>query len=152
MGILHLSIAALVVPWLVGGQGQVDEAYPGNPEPVTVTVVITETGYHPSTLTVRPGDVIRFVQMDGLRVHNVEFFGVPAGARMVPEYVPPVGDAGSGTPDLPPLRVGPDLFGPGHAYEVVIGEHLPEGAYSFGCSRHEKMRGLLVVWDFEELP
>ncbi len=149
---VRLSIAALTVPWLAGGQGQVGEAYPGNSEPVTVTVAITETGYHPSTLTVRHGDVIRFVQMDGERVHNVEFFGVPAGARMVPEYVPPVGAGESGFATEPPLRVGPELLGPGQAYEVVVGEHLPEGAYSFGCSRHEKMRGLLVVWDFDELP
>ncbi len=152
MGLVRLPIAALAVSWLTGFDGQTGQRYLVNPEPVTVTVVITETGYRPSTLTVRHGDVIRFVQMDGQRVHNVEFFGVPAGAQMVPEYVPPVGEAERAFEVPPPLRVGPDLSGPGQAYEVVVGEHLPEGAYSFGCSRHEKMRGLLVVWDFEGRP
>ncbi len=152
MGFVRLSIAALAFPWLAGFDGQPGQEYLDSPEPVIFTVAITATGYHPSTLTVRHGDVIRFVQMDGARVHNVEFFGVPAGTRMAPDYVPSVGDPGSASEELPPLRVGPDLFGPGQAYEVQVGEHLPEGAYSFGCSRHEKMRGLLVVWDFEKLP
>ncbi len=152
MGIVCSFIAALAIPWLAGMNGQPGQEFDlglVGPEPTTFTVAITQTGYHPATLTVRHGDVVRFVQVDGERVHNVEFFAVPEGTRMVPEYLPPVGGPETGAAVL---RVGPDLLGPGQAYEVVIGEDLPEGAYSFGCSRHEKMRGLLVVWNFEELP
>jgi len=109
-------------------------------------VTITSAGYDPPNLTVRHGDVVRFVQMD-VPAHNIEFHTAPAGARMAPEYLGPVGDVEVLRPTSPTARVGPYLIGEGRAYEIRIGEDMPEGVYEFGCSRHANWRGVMVVDD-----
>jgi plastocyanin len=108
--------------------------------------MITSSGYDPATVTVRHGDVVRFVQMD-VPAHNIEFHSAPEGARMAPRYRARASDLNVLRPTSPPARVGPFLVGEGRTYEIRIGEDMPEGVYEFGCSRHTKWRGLMVVED-----
>jgi len=145
MFLLRLAVPLLLVPWFLADAGSVSSQ-----EGHTVTVRITDSGYLPAAVTVRHGDVLRFVQTD-VRSHNVEFHQAPDGARMVPEYVLPP-HLTAAVAEGPPLRIGPFMYSPGETYEVPIDEYLPEGAYVFGCSRHAAWRGVLVVEDFDDLP
>ena len=113
-----------------------------------VTVMITSSGYDPATVTVTHGDVVRFVQMD-VPAHNIEFHSAPEGARMAPRYRA-VSNLDVLRPTSPPARVGPFLIGEGRTYEIRIGEDMPQGVYEFGCSRHTKWRGLIVVEDEDD--
>ena len=146
---IRLAVPLLLLPWSAAVGDPVNVRSPG--EGQTVTVMITDSGYSPAAVTVRHGDVLRFVQMD-VRSHNVEFRGAPRGARMVPEHVPPLDPSVKVPTALPPLRIGPYLHSPGETYEVPIDQYMPEGAYLFGCSSHDGWRGVLVVEDFDDLP
>jgi len=146
MFLFRLAIPLLFLPWFVADASPSNSRETGH----TVTVRITDSGYLPASVTVRHGDLLRFVQMD-VRAHNVEFHRAPAGARMVPEYVLPP-DLITTAAEGPPLRIGPFLYSPGETYELPIDEYLPEGAYIFGCSHHAGWRGMLVVEDFDDLP
>lgn len=119
--------------------------------PRHLTVTITSTGYSPSTLTVRHGDVVRFVQQHAW-AHNIEFHRAPRGAGFSSKYQAPEGDIEVLRSTSPTARVGPMLIGLGRVYEVRIGEEMPAGEYVFGCSRHSKWRGHLVVDDAPSRP
>lgn len=86
--------------------------------------------FRPEEVTLRRGDVLRFV-LDGGVPHNVEFprDRVPAGA------------------DLRGLWIGPYLMTRGEVYDVRIDERFPDGVYAFRCSPHSPlgMEGRLVV-------
>jgi plastocyanin len=123
-----------------------DPAPPVTPE--THTVEITHDGYAPAALMVRHGDIIRFVQRDA-PAHNIEFHRTPAGTALAPAYEGPISDLEVFRPAATTARIGPFLIGEGRTYEIRIGEEMPEGAYVFGCSRHAKWRGSLVINDTE---
>jgi plastocyanin len=84
------------------------------------------TGFSPSTITARRGDLLRFVNRDGME-HNVSF----------PKRRNPEGAA------LPP--VGPMLEAVGETYELVV--ELDPGTYNFQCDPHISlgMVGRLIV-------
>ena len=107
----------------------------------TVVVEMVDFGFKPARVTVRPGDVVRFVNAS-TSPHNVEFRDVPDGARLGDEYVVPVEEAGShaGTSRaLPPTRMGPYLLQKGETYEFVITESFAAGTYGYVCTPHEAM-------------
>lgn len=149
MTLSHLAGALLFLPLLVGPESRPLSESPGAPQ--HVTVMITSSGYDPATVTVRHGDLVRFVQMDVL-AHNIEFHRAPDGASMAPRYQATVSNIEVLRAISPTARVGPFLIGEGRTYEIRIGEDMPEGDYEFGCSRHTKWRGLMVVEDAEALP
>lgn len=111
----------------------------------TVIVEITDEGFRPGAVTVRHGDVVRFLQHSGM-AHNVEFVRVPQGTRMAPEHVPVVMLEGSRPTAFPPLRIGPYLMGVGEIYDLRVDHHLAEGVYEYRCASHEH-RGLVIVFD-----
>lgn len=148
MTLSHLAIPLLVLPLMVLPEG--GPAAPSADFPQQITVMITASGYDPATVTVKHGDVVRFVQADVL-AHNIEFHGTPPEARLAPAYPAPVGSLDVFWAASPTARVGPFLLGAGRAYEIRIGEEMPAGLYEFGCSRHGKWRGVMVVTDAEGL-
>ena len=84
--------------------------------------------YQPATVTVNPGDTVRFVQTTAMP-HNVEFTKTPSGAKL--------GSA----------KMGPYLTAPGQTYDVVIDSRFPGGQYRYMCTPHFAlgMLGVLVV-------
>lgn len=115
----------------------------------TVVVEMVDFAFEPAKVTVRPGDVVRFVNTTRTP-HNVEFRGVPDGARLGDEYVVPVEETGTraGTSRaLPPTRMGPYLLQKGETYEFVITESFAAGTYRYVCTPHEamQMKGELEV-------
>jgi plastocyanin len=80
----------------------------------------TEFVFEPSNITVKPGDVIRFVQTTATP-HNVEFKNSPAGA------------------DLASILMGPFLMAPDETYEIVVDQRFVEGTYEFVCTPHFMM-------------
>lgn len=82
----------------------------------------------PSTLTVSPGDTVKFV-MNKLAPHNAVFDKVPAGA-----------DASS-------LSHKQLLFSPGESYSTTFPADAPAGEYNFYCEPHRGagMVGKIVV-------
>ena len=81
----------------------------------------TEFVFEPADITVRPGDVVRWIQTTATP-HNVDFRAGPDGA------VPTV--------DTP---VGPFLMAPDETYEVVIGDNFAAGTTKYVCTPHEYM-------------
>lgn len=93
----------------------------GDPdEPRTFGVSLVDFAFEPATLTVRRGDVVRFVQK-GIQPHNVEFREMPKGAKL--------GDS----------RMGPFLVKKGDVYELRIDGRFAPGVYEFVCTPHELM-------------
>lgn len=86
--------------------------------------------FEPSVVTVRRGDVVRFVLV-GTVPHNVTFVrgASPAGA------------------DLGSRWIGPYLMAAGDAYELPIDDRFADGTYDYVCSPHAPlgMTGRLVV-------
>lgn len=119
-------LLALAIPGEVSPA--VDDPEPRVMEVRMVDVSPMEFVFEPSDLTVRPGDIVRFVQA-GVMPHNVEFRDVPAGA------------------DLGDARLGPYLMSKGQVYELVIDERFTAGAYPYVCTPHEAMgmKGTLTV-------
>lgn len=83
-------------------------------------IAMVDFEYRPATLTVRPGDVIEFVQT-GIQPHNVEFRTVPKGV------------------DLGDTRMGPFLVQKGDVYQLRIDARFAPGVYEFVCTPHELM-------------
>jgi plastocyanin len=110
-----------------------DSAIPEGPRGETIVVRMvdisaTEFKFEPAEITVRPGDVVQFVQA-GAMPHNVQFKDGPAGS------------------DLSSLLMGPFLTQPGETYDVVIDERFTAGSHPFVCTPHELMgmKGTLTV-------
>ncbi|NJK99860.1 MAG: plastocyanin [Spirulinaceae cyanobacterium RM2_2_10] len=84
--------------------------------------------FQPSTLTVHPGDTVKFV-MNKLAPHNAVFDKAPAGV-----------DASS-------LSHKQLLFAPGESYATTIPADAPEGEYSYYCEPHRGagMVGKIIV-------
>lgn len=116
----------------------------------TVIVEMVDFAFEPSEVTVRPGDVVRFVQASS-SPHNVEFTETPAGAELGDEYVVPVDEIGTRAATFPPPRMGPYLTAEGETYEFVVTDAFAAGEYRYLCTPHEPMgmKGRLIV---EKLP
>jgi len=82
----------------------------------------------PSTLTVHPGDTVKFV-MNKLAPHNAVFDKVPAGA------------------DAVTLSYKQLLFSPGESYSTAFPSDAPKGDYNYYCEPHRGagMVGKIVV-------
>lgn len=90
----------------------------------------TEFVFDPSEITVREGDVVRFVQT-GAMPHNVEF------------------NESEEVATLDGVRMGPYLTQAGQTYEIEIDGRFPTGRYPFVCTPHQflGMKGVLTVTD-----
>ena len=90
----------------------------------------TEFAFEPSRVSVKPGDIVRFV-MTTVNVHNIEFRVMPAGV-----------DLGAG-------KSSGFLTAPGQKFEIAIDKKFVKGDYVFVCTPHEGMgmKGLCVVSD-----
>lgn len=79
--------------------------------------------FEPATVTAKPGDVLRFINVEN--VHNVKFTSGPAGATLPPES--------------------PFLTAPNQTYELKV--EMPAGEYEFQCTPHLAMGmvGKLIV-------
>ncbi len=87
-----------------------------------------ELKFVPSTLTIHPGDTVKFV-MNKLAPHNAVFDKVPAGA------------------DATALGHKQLLFSPGESYATSFPADAPTGDYSYYCEPHRGagMVGKIVV-------
>jgi plastocyanin len=133
-GMVGVALLALVAAGCGGGAAEAAEGRGGAPAvPATGTVVevkmmsIGGEKFGPEELTVRRGDVVRFVLESG--VHNVSF---PAD----------VNAAGVKLPEASPY-----LQVPGQYHDVFI--DFPAGEYTFHCDPHVflGMVGQLTVLD-----
>lgn len=111
-----------------------------------VTIEMVDFAFEPAEVTVRPGDVVRFVQASS-SPHNVEFAGTPDGTKLGDEYVVPVEEIGTRAATFPPPRMGPYLTAEGETYEFVVNDAFPAGEYRYLCTPHEAMgmKGKLIV-------
>ena len=84
--------------------------------------------FEPEEVTVKRGDIIRFV-LEDVVPHNVEFKDVPKGTKL--------GDA----------RMGPFLMTKGQTYDVIIDGRFAEGTHEYVCTPHAAMgmKGTIVV-------
>ncbi|MEQ1692362.1 MAG: plastocyanin/azurin family copper-binding protein [Gemmatimonas sp.] len=89
---------------------------------------LTEFTFEPSTIAVRPGDIVQFVQT-GSTPHNIEFRQMPAGV------------------DLGAVKTSPYLATPNQKYEITIDKKFVKGTYAFVCIPHEGfgMKGSLTI-------
>lgn len=112
----------------------------------TVTIEMVDFAFQPAAVTVRVGDVVRFVQASN-SPHNVEFTDVPDGARLGDEYVLPVEEIGTRAAAYPPERMGPYLVQKGETYAFTITDAFVAGEYRYICTPHVTMgmKGKLVV-------
>ena len=88
----------------------------------------TEFAFEPAQVTVKTGDVVRFVQT-GAMPHNVEFRDLPAGV------------------DLGAARTSAYLSAKDETYEVKIDGRFAKGLYNYVCVPHEAMgmKGTITV-------
>lgn len=119
-------IRILVVGALTGALFAVPPSDESGPAPVTVEVRMvdkspTEFVFEPAEVTVRPGDVVRFVQT-GVMPHNVEFRAVPEGVELA-------GD----------VQMGRYLTRKGETYDLVIDERFGAGKYDYVCTPHSAL-------------
>ncbi len=86
--------------------------------------------FEPADITVRAGNVIRFVQED-IMPHNVEFKSVPKEAQ------------------IDDIRMGRFLLTKGEVYEIEIDERFEIGLYKYVCTPHAPlgMVGTITVTD-----
>ena len=89
---------------------------------------LIEFTFEPSTIAVRPGDIVQFVQT-GTTPHNIEFRQMPTGV------------------DLGAIKTSPYLAIPNQKYEITIDKKFVKGTYSFVCIPHESMgmKGSLTI-------
>lgn len=127
-----IVLAATVL--LIGAYAPLDaQQFTAPNEARTVIVRMVENGpmdfaFEPETITVHPGDVVRFTQT-GQIPHNVEFKETPEDASLAEQ------------------RVGPFLTAKGQTYEIVIDEGFIAGEYRFICTPHVAMgmTGVITV-------
>jgi plastocyanin len=103
-----------------------------------VVIEMVDFGFKPAKVTVRPGDVVRFVNMTNTP-HNVEFRDVPEDARLGADYVVPVEESRTRTAPPTPDRMGPYLLHKGDTYEFSITDAFVAGIYDYVCTPHEAM-------------
>lgn len=141
---LALTAAALLVLSPAGSSAEEPES--GQVASDTVTIKVVDFAFEPATVTVRPGDVVRFVNTN-FTAHNVEFTKTPAETKLGEEYVVPVEQIGTRAVIFPPPRIGPYLTDEGEAYEFVITDAFAAGEYRYGCTPHGSMgmKGKLIV-------
>ncbi len=99
------------------------QAQSTTPETVVVKMVAKGPGvwrFDPQTVSVKPGDTLRFEQTD-VAPHNVQFKGMPKGAK------------------LDDLLVGPFLLAPGQTYDLVMDDRFVPGEYQYVCTPHEML-------------
>lgn len=129
---LLLALPAAATDMLVRG--------PGNPTTHEVKMVQVGEAYRfqPASLTVRPGDRVRFVNVSG-GPHNVAF-----DAGKIPDAAEK--QLAANRPDpIAPLS-GALLTKPGESYTVSFAG-VPPGAYPFSCMPHLAMgmKGVVTV-------
>ncbi len=135
MKVWSRGVAALVLAMTVaacGGSEQTATAEPAAAAPaaaeapgaattgqvIEVRMTMANGGrFEPEAVTVRPGDVVRFINVDN--VHNISF---PA-------------DKNAGFADLP--AASPYLTAPGQTWDLVV--DLAPGTYTFQCDPHVPM-------------
>ena len=90
----------------------------------------SEFVFEPANITVRRGDIVRFVQTS-TSPHNVEFRDVPEGT------------------ELNGSTVGPYLIQMGETYDVVIDARFTTGEHAYVCTPHQfkGMVGMITVED-----
>lgn len=86
----------------------------------TFGVSMSDYAFQPDRLTVRPGDLVVFVQK-GDMPHNVEFRKIPKGV------------------DLGETRMGPFVVVKGDTYQIHIDARFKPGVYEIVCTPHELM-------------
>lgn len=126
--------SVLLIPQVIIAAGLQLAATHKNPTDPTVIIVkmvdksATEFAFEPANVTVKPGDIVRFVQT-GAMPHNVEFKKTPAGV------------------DLGALRVGEYLTVPDQVYEIKVDAKFAKGVYEIACTPHESlgMKGTITV-------
>ena len=99
------------------------QAQTRTPETVVVKMIAKGPGvwrFEPAAVNVQPGDTLRFVQED-TAPHNVQFKGVPGGAR------------------LDDIMMGPFLLTVGQTYELVMDDRFVPGEYDYVCTPHEML-------------
>lgn len=132
-----------------GGEPASDQAEPETPatqdEPAMadhtgtgtvheVRMLLTDDGnyvYDPSTLTIKVGDTVRWVNVND--VHNVAFYGdqiPPAAAEALESLMPAEAKLG-------PLS-GRLISQPNDAYEITFAG-VPTGDYGYFCTPHEAL-------------
>lgn len=124
------ALAAFLIS-LVLPAGAAAQTAVGGEEVVVVKMVeksATRFAFEPATVTVAPGQTIRFVQ-EGIQPHNVEFRDPPSGAS------------------LDDILTGPFLVQRGQTYDVIVDDRFTEGTYPYVCTPHEAMgmKGTIVV-------
>lgn len=141
---LPLMLLGATLPLFLGGCGESPEggaSAPAAPAPFTGTVHEvkmrgTAKGYfyEPAQLSIKLGDKVRFVMVDG-GPHNVNFTGqkIPGGATTILEK--------DGN------LLGVMLQAPGQAAEIVFAKPLPVGDYHYVCDPHAAlgMKGKISV-------
>lgn len=123
-----IGILGVTVPAWMGGSLVQGEREPRLVEVKMVDKSATSFVFEPAEVTVRQGDIVRFVQL-GVMPHNVEFRDEPEGSK------------------LDEIRIGPFLTAKGQVYEVQIDERFVPGRYPFVCTPHVAMgmNGVLTV-------
>ncbi len=141
-----LLLLCAAAPLLFGACGGGDQpaakkAAAATPEPFTgqiheVKMRGTAEGYfyEPKTLTIKSGDKVRFIMVDG-GPHNVSFAGqkIPNKAQVILEREG--------------VLVGVMLQAPGQTTDVHFVKALPPGTYNFICDPHAAlgMTGKIIV-------
>ena len=153
-GLSTLLLATAIAPFLLTGCGKPTAATAPPAESAALAAAPftgqiheikmrgTPQGYsfEPKETTIKSGDKVRFVLVDG-GPHNVSFNSVvsptatkiPEGAKIVLE--------GEGK------LVGAFLQVPGQNYEIAFNKNLPAGEYNFVCDPHTMlgMKGKITV-------
>jgi plastocyanin len=137
MAALAGAAAVLALP-AFAPRGAATAATPPAPHLVRMTMSGTAARFEPATVTVRPGDRVRFVVVSGAP-HNVSFDPekVPADMRRVLAAAMPN--------PIQPLS-GPLLLDEGDSYTISFAGVKP-GRYEFYCLPHVgmAMKGVVVV-------
>lgn len=145
---LQLVIFAVLVSLLftatsVAAQDQ------GTGHPHTVTIRMKDFKFVPATVTVTPGDTVRWVNTTNTP-HDVDFVGEPSGGQLASRDFPAIAAASRTVYDQkgPPPEVSPFLVSQGATYQLVIDpQYFPAGTYSYVCMPHQSfgMKGKIIV-------
>lgn len=102
----------------------------GTAHDVNMVLEGSDYKYVPATLTIAPGDVVRFHNVSG-GPHNVQFYpdSIPAGAAAA---------LNAGMPDRSGELAGPLLVEPNAVYTISFA-NAPTGEYHYYCLPHQAM-------------
>ncbi|MBL6969005.1 MAG: plastocyanin [Gammaproteobacteria bacterium] len=104
---------------LLGGLFFVSGCSNDLPVPKVVEIEIINYGYQPQTVTINPGDTVRWINREKRQYHSVKLDGDGGGGSVNSEY----------------------LF-PGESWEHTFSQ---EGVYNYMCGPHSEMVGAVKV-------